>query len=788
MNSDASLQKKILELEQQLRRSEAQAAQAEAQVAQEQQARQKAEAQAAEAEAQAAQEQQARQKAEAQAALSTLSEYLELCHRHLFEPISIQTNKSLTTQGGPTSVKGKLRPVKIRPWRTFLDKQKDVFDRLFEHYSLNSGPRVFDSALVVARLKRKIQQPIASELDLRIIQNLAIEDPVKDILQHLATIDAVRDEFHLPKSIRFDNHINALSSEAEEVAERLASQTLDPSTPVMPRPGRRALLPDQICVYFLDDDEQPQGLPAFVVEYKAPHKVTTAMLREGLHEMNVDEVINAVHMPHHSEEKELFRYHAERLVAAVLTQTFSYMMHAGTLMGYMTIGEAIVFLRVSLDDASTLEYHLAEPQLDVSMQKSASADEFIHRTAVSQIVAFSLAALESPAVSQEWQQRAIDSLPLWEVDYTAILAAIPETIRRSPPTSNYIPRMVLLTSPRGGLLQLRSGRVIGGCGSPLHGKGHETSDSDDEGDKPPYQTPTRRSARLAKQSSGIQPPSSGQRGRPKYQPGDRSRERKFCTSSCLLGLKQGSKIDKQCPNIQAHLAGEGPANYHRLSAEMFLHLLGEQLTRTLDSGIGPMGLQGVRGALFWVTLDSHGYKLVAKGTREVYCPELDHEHAVYQRLGPLQGLGVPVCLGRVDLVRPYRFCTVPFQHWLLLSWGGLSLYNPTAIQQMRCEGHDCKYWEDLLTRILNAIRQRGVVHGDVRGPNVVWDSNAKRLYLIDFEGSQLLPVQKSRVLCTISSNVSRRQTASLKQSARRKLSFSSQNAALATSLIKELNL
>jgi hypothetical protein len=42
---------------------------------------------------------------------------------------------------------------------------------------------------------------MASELDLMMIENLALEDPVTNIVQHLATVDAVRDEFRLPTSI-----------------------------------------------------------------------------------------------------------------------------------------------------------------------------------------------------------------------------------------------------------------------------------------------------------------------------------------------------------------------------------------------------------------------------------------------------------------------------------------------------------------------------------------------------------------------------------------------------------
>ena len=803
----ARLLERIKSLEQRLKRSEAQAAQeqrareeAEVQVTQ-------AEAQAAQAEAQAAQEQRAREEAEVQAAQdreareeadyllrkTTLSEYLDLCQRHLFDPISVQTNKSWTTQGGVTSPKGKLRPITIRPWTDFLEEQGAVFDRLFEHYPLYDGPRVFESASVVAALERKVRQrPLASETDLMMIENLAIEDPVTDIVRSLAAVDAVREEFRLPASIRFDNHINSLNFDADEVAERLARQTLDPITPVTPLPGRRALCPDQICVYFQDGDGYTIGRPAFVVEYKAAHKVTTAMLRAGLHEMELAEVINSVRVPGPDDEEGLFRYHAERVTAAVLTQTFSYMIHAGTRRGYLTMGETIVFLRILSEDASTLEFHLAEPRLDVEAQHSTQpGGEFLHRTAVSQVVAFGLAALESPAVSQEWQERAIESLPVWEVDYHAILAAIPETIRRSPPTSNYVPRTVPLSASRRGSLHLRSRKVSGRCANPEPRLRREFSGSSDDDDHPPlHPTPTRRprrSPRLGTQTSSIPTPSSTQRGRRKRGSRDRSVAQKFCTSACLLGMKRGTAVDRRCANVQAHLVGQGRAGYHRLSATSLLQLLREQLARDRDHAFGPLGPQGARGALFWVRLTSHGYTMVAKGTREVFRPELDHEHDIYQHLERLQGRGVPVCLGRVDLFHPYRFRVVPFQHFLLLSWAGIALHQPMAIQQIQNEGYGRTYWEDQLTQILNAVRRHGVIHGDIREANVLWDANSQQLCLLDFERSQLVS-RSSRALRPISANVAHARAASLKHSPRRKASFSSQNAALAATLVKDLNL
>lgn len=111
-----------------------------------------------------------------------------------------------------------------------------------------------------------------------------------------------------------------------------------------------------------------------IVKYKAPHKLTPAHLRLVLDlnhpRLELDRIINAARIPLSKDKVAHFKYHAERLVAAVVTQTFSYMVECGTQYGYITTGEAFVFLYIKLEDnAKTVYYHLAEPNEDVDAQK-----------------------------------------------------------------------------------------------------------------------------------------------------------------------------------------------------------------------------------------------------------------------------------------------------------------------------------------------------------------------------------------------------------------------------------
>jgi len=88
---------------------------------------------------------------------------------------------------------------------------------------------------------------------------------------------------------------------------------------------------------------------------------------------------------------------------------------------------------------------------------------------------------------------------------------------------------------------------------------------------------------------------------------------------------------------------------------IWLRLLREQLMRTLDHDIAPLGKQGARGVLLCVTLGGYGYTFVAKGTVLAFVDDLKHEALVYRRLQPLQGVSVPVFLGAVDLDRSYYY-------------------------------------------------------------------------------------------------------------------------------------
>src|SRR5439155_1718516 len=128
-----------------------------------------------------------------------------------------------------------------------------------------------------------------------------------------------------------------------------------------------------------------------------------------------------------------------RLIAAVITQAFSYMVKIGVEYGCVCTGEAFVFLRVP-DDPRTAYYFLSVPKGDVGGTTGWAPDSDganrLHLTAVGQMLAFTLQALKAPPRGQQWRTEAAAQLNSWEVVYDDLLDTIPLA---DAPSSEYQP-------------------------------------------------------------------------------------------------------------------------------------------------------------------------------------------------------------------------------------------------------------------------------------------------------------------------------------------------------------
>ncbi|KAF4506650.1 hypothetical protein G6O67_006714 [Ophiocordyceps sinensis] len=697
--------------------------------------------------------QQRAEKSEQHTRPTTLEEYITTCHVSVFSEFRVQTDPELTTKGTITSPRHKWCPTVLKPWTDLVDKQRAIFGALYETF----GPetRAFESRSFLVGLGARISgRVIGDEKALEYFLHNSVEDPVRAVLEKLRQVDEVRSLFQLGHGVVFDNHPHAISDVSPEVVDSEAPAT-PPSTPgplgIEPGPhgiDMNQLRPDQICIYRA---EGPDGSPAgrtmlFISEYKPPHKLTAPHLRLGLKPMSIyRDVVNRKQIPTSLDENALFQYHAERLTASAITQTYHYMVEGGLEFGLLTTGEIIVFLRIDWNDPGTLLYHLAEPAAEVL----AHPDHFLTCTAVGQYLALSLLALGSSGHrrlhNQAERQRATAKLKTWAEDFDATLHSIPVDQRRAPMSSpGYVPVTYVGVDRSPYLMRGKKKQII--WDEPVKEKPLRDSEdsSDDESTPPPPDTPcpgeARRSRRIRarEQGSGAgggagaadgkkhakdgtgRGPADGQH-HTQDDSGTRPAEEQHCTQKCLLGLVRGHLLDPACPNVALHRVQDGGRGRGRLTKHsrgrhpidhsQFLDLLHKQLKASLDDGIIPLHMGGARGVLFKVTLLAYGYTFISKGTVRAFIKDLEYEAAIYERLQSLQGVGVPVFLGAVDL-RPMNKI----------------YYYDHRVQEVKQKA----------AQTLRAIHEAGVAHRDVRKPNMLFNDEVDGVMMIDFERSMML--------------------------------------------------
>ena len=365
------------------------------------------------------------------------------CHKFLSQAIQVETNATLTTQGDTTNPANRLFPKRIVPWYDFPRLQEKIWDKI------NSEPAFIAQHLFPSNNQLEyvrgnvINRPIYSEGSLRNFQRDTVDNFVENIIGVLIQDDVLCSKFHLEGRVNFEDranpetptdssleqgieqlHINtSFSSSRRQLTgcgRRRASSHAQGARSVRRR-NRRA---DQFCVHVVADERRR---PAYAVEFKAPHKLTVPELVAGLHEMEpVQDVID--------KEGDTFEFYATHLVAAVITQIFSYMIDSGVQYGYLCTGEAFVFLYIP-EDPTLVYYYLCVPNQDVELD-----DEYrLHRTAIGQVLAFTINALSATLPSQEWHDAAQERLSTWKVEYLDVLKDIPPSVRKDPPSSEYRP-------------------------------------------------------------------------------------------------------------------------------------------------------------------------------------------------------------------------------------------------------------------------------------------------------------------------------------------------------------
>ena len=680
---------------------------------------------------------------EEQTRLTTLREYIEACHSLVFSKLIVERDRSLTSKGSITNPKNKLCPTTLQRWPGFLQQQRLTAGLLQD--AVPAGTRTFESRNLLSGLGDRVsQRPVANEKGLEYFLHNSVEDPVRYILRQLKEVEQIRNLYDVGDGIIFENHPSAISDVSEEVVEQ--ENASPPRTPHQTQYSQQ-LRPDQICIYRSEGGGAPRRTMVYVCEYKAPHKLTAPHLRAGLRTMNIHkEVVNRKTIPTSEDPDGLFRYHAERLTASAVTQTYHYMIEGGLEYGLLTTGETIVFLKVDWRDPGTLYYHLAEPGPEVT----AHPENWRSCTAVGQYLAFTLLALGEPGQrrghSQEERRQAIQGLKTWAEDFESTLRSVPAGERSVPNGSVYAPSTYVGTD-RSPLFLRVGGRLVRRGDEPnkqpTRSDSPESSSDESRRHLPDTPSPAERRAdsQQSSQQSGTRRSQriKTQQQRQGGQPEDTERSAPYCTQKCLIGLVRGGRLDTCCPNVRLHRTKSGACtstSRHPMTHDRFLRLLEKQLEKSLDDGVDALGDGGARGVLFRITLLAYGYTFVAKGTVRAFIKHLEHESAVYERLQAIQGSLVPVFLGTIDLRSMdkiyYYDHRVYVVHLTCMSWGGRKL------EGMEATSDRAKELAEQTLQSLRLMHQAGVVHGDVREANLLFNPETNGIMIIDFERSSLV--------------------------------------------------
>ncbi|KAL4941663.1 hypothetical protein BDV06DRAFT_193960 [Aspergillus oleicola] len=682
---------------------------------------QEAERRQQEAERRREEERQAREEAEQRLQPNTLFQLLNHCHESLSREIRVETDAALTTQGNVTDPVNRLFPKQIVPWLGFPDLQEQIWERLERALDFTSRP-LFPSDTQLDYVATNIRgRPIYSEATLRNFERDTVDNFVEQVIEALRGDENLRQEFGIEGRVAFYDRANSTSltdaphqstnsNRGRGGSKGKGRQTAQSQK--RNRSGRRRnRRADQFCVHVVADEHQT---PVYAVEFKAPHKLTVAELVAGLHEIDLArDVID--------QEGDTFRFHATRLNAAVCTQIFSYMHDLGIAYGCIRTGEAFVFLHIPADP-TILQYYLCVPNKDVR----AGDKSRLHRTAMGQMLAFTLQALAAKAPSQDWHDTADEQLSTWKVEYLDVLRHIPETIRKEPPPSNYRPSHWKPLPSKTHNTRSRA-RCNPGVSTP-EGSPSESSDSDEELPSPS----TAPAARRLSRRKGSERQLTGGREqvlhdqKNKEAPSQNNVQRPFCTMNCIRGMANRGPLDNECPNRQHH-----GGQRHSMDPCELTRKLHHQLVQNRDEGFEPLHIRGRTGYLLKATLLSHGYTVVIKATTKEKEYALKAEVDNYRRLQSLQGDQIPICLGDFEPNIKYWYHGEIMTHMMILSWSG------TRLQRI-INNENSAFFHEERNKCLSILRSHGVVHKDKEWRNMLWDEFTRRLVVIDLEDVEWL--------------------------------------------------
>ena len=282
---------------------------------------------------------------------TTLDEYLHDCHNYIFKRLKIADEK-ISATGYATKVDGKRYPMWLRRWSDFADIHRNNFDTINEVFG---DKRLFPPSIVtIDKTDDACPYPAANENNIRIFEKIAIERPIRRILEKLLEVEPrLREEFNFT-ALQFSNNNRELMWQGKTCqtgdSDRSEESTYPDGLGLRKHPGGGESL-------------------AFVFGYMAAHKLKVEDLKPALAK---EELFIETIQQNNGDKVEDNRVKANKQIAMALTQVFDHMIECGVAYGYVTAGEVLVFLNVRQNDLRTLYYHLCVPGEDAVDEMEAS--------------------------------------------------------------------------------------------------------------------------------------------------------------------------------------------------------------------------------------------------------------------------------------------------------------------------------------------------------------------------------------------------------------------------------
>ncbi|KAI9781072.1 MAG: hypothetical protein M1839_006349 [Geoglossum umbratile] len=617
------------------------------------------------------------------ARLRPLTQFMWACHRHVVKRVTSKEVKKLLLEGETIN---ELEIVN-RPLCGLeaLRVQQDILLRLLELYPwaipLKTAAR--------ATLERTGKFPATDAVSGRSELELALEPvlfvPVQPLVDFLDTTELTQEIFGSDIAFAFQDPDDMRPSRIGHATE----VGLNPTTPGGPAPGdRHRGHPDSLRSCFDELKFSRCGLKGLVIfKYNPPHKLTRDELSRGLRDLDFCSVL--AHNANVTDDEQRFRREAGLTLAlgaaeAELTLASCVIQTSDYMVcAGMTLGA--IFIGENL---VFLHQRSRDPRI-----------VYLHLAEPLSNAAVQAAAFpDDSAINLSTASRLL----AYVLRYLAFERARTHIDRRS-----------------GESLSTRDGDYCRHIGPRPNQRSAEWRRS--RGERTANGEGAQRTGTTqGRNSPGVGSSSSGRR------------KREYCTQTCLVGLTRGLPLDPYCPNLTQHQTHGPGMTSHPISKDSFVRLLCEQLDQSLDVDCTPLGKHGSIGYIFQLTLTAYGYTIIGKGTKIEDAPTIRYEQSIYDHLFSIQGMHIPVCLGTLDLVWPYAYdIAIKISHFLLLSFvNEYSLYEHNYGQ----------YWD---TKPLRRIHEAGVMHNDVRSPNILSSAETGSLMLIDFEQAEIVvPAEK----------------------------------------------